>query len=136
MNHYLVPWRFLPTGFLIAESTGMTSWEHGVLTVGEPGLRLPFPRRSNRTSGRRAGSRWTRRASVRRCAGAFFARVIEPAAFPRCSDAQLSSAVRSFCLDWKREGPVFIKVGGSLLPNRQEGRQGLVRCRGGIYSPH
>lgn len=33
----------------------------------------------------------------------------------------------SFCLDWKREGPVFIKVGGSLLPKfRQASRQGIT----------
>lgn len=37
-----MPWRFQPTGFLIAESTGMTSWEHGVLAAGETGLSLPF----------------------------------------------------------------------------------------------
>lgn len=121
-NHYLVPWRFQPTGFLIAESTGMTSWEHGVLAAGEPGLSLPF---LGLQTGQLTGVQVSGGSGGRVCRSAC-AFLRKPVASPRCSDALLSgrlrgSVVLSFCLDWKREGPVFIKVGGSLLPNK--GRQ-------------
>lgn len=58
--------------------------------------------------------------SVCRCV---LARRIKPVASPRFSDARLSACRRvslSFCLDWKREGPVFIKVGGSILPKYRQ----------------
>lgn len=56
-----------------------------------------------------AAVRWLRRAcaSVRSCGPS--------REFLRCwlSVRRRGSAVLSFCLDWKREGPVVIKVGGS-----------------------
>lgn len=89
-----------------AESTGMTSWEHGVLAWLDPGLKIGL--RTRQLSGS-AAVRWLRRACapVRSCG--------PRRACLRCwlSVRRRGSAVLSFCLDWKREGPVFIEVGGS-----------------------
>lgn len=84
----------------------MTSWEHGVLAWLDPGLKIGL--RTRQLSGS-AAVRWLRRACapVRSCG--------PRRACLRCwlSVRRRGSAVLSFCLDWKREGPVFIKVGGS-----------------------
>lgn len=65
-----MPWRLQPAGFLIAESTGMTSWEHGVLAVIEPGLRLlsrPLDRTINRLGGGEVSGRSGGRVRRLRC---------------------------------------------------------------------
>lgn len=61
--------RLRSAGSLIAESTGMTSWEHGVLASTDPGLKLGLQTRQLTGS---AALRWLRRAcaSVRRCVAA------------------------------------------------------------------
>ena len=85
-------------------------------------LSLPFHGLSGRTSHRlRVGSGGCGgrvrvgvllRVPVRRCASS------ESDRSPRCSDAVLGARRRgsvalSFCLNWRSEGPVFIKGGGS-----------------------
>lgn len=63
---------------------------------------------------------------VRRCVGAPVRSCGQSREFLRCwlNVRRRGSAVLSFCLDWKREGPVFIKVGGS--PKIQAGSSLLV----------
>ena len=134
INHYLVPWRSQPAGFLTAESTGMTSWEHGVLAAVEPGARTAFSsglKLVQLTGAGRGFSGGPGGACAARCAPAGVRSCASDQTKWRLQGAQMLGSVRaaadpvvlSFCLDWKREGPVFIKVGGSLLPNA--GRQGF-----------
>lgn len=64
INYYLVPWCLQSAGFLIAESTGMTSWEHGVLSAIDPEIKLGLQTRQLTGS---AVFRWLQRACSSVC---------------------------------------------------------------------
>lgn len=127
-KNYLAPGRLQSAGSLIAESTGMTSSEHGVLASTDPAC---WSSASQDETIKRLG----RCFFSGRCVRAPVRSPASPSSFQRCADARLSARRRvsllllSFCLDLKRQGPVFIKVGVSPPPlkkkrkNKKTGRQ-------------
>lgn len=118
-TNYLAPGRLQSAGSLIAESTGMTSSEHGVLASTDPAC---WSSASQDETIKRLG----RCFFSGRCVRAPVRSSASPSSFQRCADARLGARRRgsllllSFCLDLKRQGPVFIKVGVSPPPLKKK----------------
>lgn len=140
INHYLVPWRLQPAGFLIAESTGMTSWEHGVLAAIEPGLGLPF---LGLQAGQLTGSGRLQVGPEGVCVGVPVRSCASDQArgvskVLRCS-AQLRAAadLSSSPFVWigREKVQSLLRWAGPFFQIQAGRQQGCVRCCGGIASP-